>query len=242
MERLDKFVYEKFATSSRSSSQDLIKNGGVMVDGRVITKTGFMVNKQNDIKLVKNLCPYVSRAGYKLEGAIKSFGFDVKGKIALDIGSSTGGFTDFLLQNGIKKVYAVDVGSCQLDEKIKNDNRVVVMENTDIKDVSKQMVSDVNFIVCDVSFISLTKISHKISEFLKPNDCCIVLIKPQFECGKQLAKKYNGIIKDEKIHKMVIEEVKQNFLSVNLKFLKLDFSQIKGGDGNQEYVALFVKI
>ena len=185
----------------------------------VINKAGFLVSGNENIE-VKNICPFVSRAGLKLSGALKDFNVSIKDKIVLDIGSSTGGFTDCALQNGAKKVYSVDVGTSQLDSSLKQDKRVVVMENTDIRTLEKNKVEDINFIVCDVSFISLTKISAKISELLNAGDFMIILIKPQFECGKSEAKKHKGIIKDEKLHKSVVEQVKNDFLIHNINVLE----------------------
>ena len=240
MKRLDLFMVEQNISKSRSQAQDQIRNGDVCVNEKVITKTGFMLKGDEKVE-VNNVCPFVSRAGKKLMGAIQDFGISLKDKVVLDIGCSTGGFTDCCLQNGAKKVYAVDVGSCQLCDKLKNDNRVVVMENTDIRTITKEMVFDINFIVCDVSFISLTKISSKISELLSLGDYFIVLIKPQFECGKTQAKKHKGIIKDEKLHKLAIDTVKNDFLLNNLKILDVKKSCILGGDGNTEFVALCKK-
>lgn len=226
---------------SRKAAQDLIKSGGVFVDQKCVDKCSFIVDDNNVIEIKAQVCPYVSRAGYKLQGAQKDFDIDFNGKIVLDIGSSTGGFTDFCLQNGAQKVYSVDVGSSQLDGSIRANSKVVVMENTDIRNLQKKQVPDINFVVCDVSFISLTLISHKISELLNSGDYGVVLIKPQFECGKVLAKKYKGVIKDEKIHKMVINTVTENFVQNGIDIINVKESQIKGGDGNTEFVALIKK-
>lgn len=241
MQRLDVFMAENKLVNSRRQAQELIKNNGVKVNGIFQNKTGYFVDEKDKIEIVKEICPYVSRAGYKLEGAKESFNLNFNNKIVLDIGSSTGGFSDFCLQNGCKKIYCVDVGTSQLADKIKNNPKVVVMEKTDIREVTKDKVSDVDIIVCDVSFISLTLISHKIYELLNDNGECVVLIKPQFECGKALAKKFKGIIKDAKIHKQCIDNVVDNFAKNGLILQKLAQSKIKGGDGNTEFVALFYK-
>ena len=241
MKRLDIFLVENGICLTRSKANNLIKENNVLVDGNVINKAGFLVSGNENIE-VKNICPFVSRAGLKLSGALKDFNVSIKDKIVLDIGSSTGGFTDCALQNGAKKVYSVDVGTSQLDSSLKQDKRVVVMENTDIRTLEKNKVEDINFIVCDVSFISLTKISAKISELLNAGDFMIILIKPQFECGKSEAKKHKGIIKDEKLHKSVVEQVKNDFLIHNINVLEVKKSCIQGGDGNTEFVALCQKM
>lgn len=241
MKRLDIFLVENNFVESRKQAQDIIKSGGVYVDQKQVIKCSLLVNENNKVEFKGNICPYVSRAGYKLEGAQKSFNINLKDKVVLDIGSSTGGFTDFCIQNGAKKVYAVDVGTNQLHPKLRNNPNIIIMENTDIRTLEKQNVSDINFIVCDVSFISLTLISKKISELLNSKDYGIVLIKPQFECGKNLAKKFKGVIKDEKIHNLVINTIKENFKLYNLNVLQVEQSVIKGGDGNTEFVALIQK-
>lgn len=241
MKRLDIFLVENGTCSTRSKANNLIKENNVLVDGKVINKAGFLVSGNENIE-VKNICPFVSRAGLKLSGALKDFNVSIKDKIVLDIGSSTGGFTDCALQNGAKKVYSVDVGTSQLDSSLKQDKRVVVMENTDIRTLEKNKVEDINFIVCDVSFISLTKISAKISELLNAGDFMIVLIKPQFECGKSEAKKHKGIIKDEKIYKSIIGQITNDFAIHSIKILNVKKSCIQGGDGNTEFVAFCQKV
>ena len=242
MQRLDVFLVESGMTRSRQMAQVLIKSGGVTVDGKVATKCGQMIDQNNSkVEIVGTVCPYVSRAGYKLEGAAKSFGISFANKVVLDIGSSTGGFTDYAIKNGAKKVYSVDVGTNQLDQSLRQNLSVVVMENTDIRNLDKQNVMDIDIIVCDVSFISLTLISQKISELLEQDGLAVMLIKPQFECGKNLAKKHKGIIKDEKIHKLAINQVVENFKTKGLILQQIEESCIKGSDGNTEFVALFKK-
>lgn len=241
MKRLDIFLVESGICKTRSKANNLIKENNVLVDGKVINKAGFLVSGNENIE-VKNICPFVSRAGLKLSGALKDFNVSIKDKIVLDIGSSTGGFTDCALQNGAKKVYSVDVGTSQLDSSLKQDKRVVVMENTDIRTLKKNKVEDINFIVCDVSFISLTKISAKISELTNIGDFMIILIKPQFECGKSEAKKHKGIIKDEKIYKSIIGKITNDFAIHSIKILNVKKSCIQGGDGNTEFVALCQKV
>ena len=241
MQRLDLFLYTKNYVKSRKQAQDIIKDNGVMVDGKIVNKPSFLVDENYCIEITKKLCPYVSRAGYKLEGAKEDFNLDFFDKVVLDIGASTGGFTDFCLQNGAKKVYSVDVGTNQLDISLKNNKKVVSIENMDIRNIDEKNFKDVDVIVCDVSFISLTLISQKIASILKPNCYCIVLIKPQFECGKEIAKKFKGIIKDEKIHKLAIDKVVKNFNQNGLILKNIAKSKILGGDGNTEFVAQFIK-
>ena len=240
--RLDSYLVENNLAESRNKAQQLIINSAVCVNNNIITKNGFLVNENDVIEIVKSVCPYVSRAGLKLEGAIKSFDINLQGKVILDIGSSTGGFSDCALKHGAKKVYALDVGTNQLHPSLIKNEKVVKLENTDIRVLEKNIVEDLNFIICDVSFISLTKISHKISEFLQTGAYAIVLIKPQFECGNTLAKKFKGVIKDEKIHKMIISDIKEDFLSKRLEISKIEKSCIQGSDGNIEYVALLRKL
>ena len=241
MQRLDLYLYINNFVKSRKQAQDIIKNNGVKVNDKIVNKASFLVDENCKIEIIKSLCPYVSRAGYKLEGAKEKFNLDFLDKVVLDIGASTGGFTDFCLQNGAKEVYSVDVGTNQLDEGLKKNKKVVSIENTDIRNVDPNNYRDVDIIVCDVSFISLTLISQKIASILKPNNYCIVLIKPQFECGKEIANKFKGIIKDEKIHKTVIDKVVKNFNENHLILKNLAKSKILGGDGNLEYVAQFIK-
>ena len=241
MQRLDIYLSSSGLCQTRSKASQLIKEGKVSVDGKTITKAGFLILGTEKID-IKDNCPFVSRAGQKLFGAIKDFGLSFDDKIVLDIGSSTGGFTDCALQNGAKKVYALDVGTSQLHPTLRNDKRVVVMENTDIRSLDKSKVSDINFIVCDVSFISLTKISYKISELLPNFGEFVVLIKPQFECGKIIAKKSKGVIKDEKIYKKVQKIIQNDFILHNLQISLIKQSSIKGSDGNTEFVAYGKKV
>lgn len=238
MKRLDVYLVENNIIKSRAKAQELIKNNCVKVNGNIVDKCSYLVEDKDNIEIVNDICPYVSRAGLKLEGACKEFKISMQDKVVLDIGSSTGGFTDYCLKNGAKKVYCIDVGTNQLHNLIKSNKNVVVYENTDIRSLDINLVKDVNFIVCDVSFISLTKISTKIAQVLKNGAMGIVLIKPQFECGKTIAKKHKGIIKDKNIHKIVIDNITKDFLSKNIKILNIKESCITGTDGNVEYVVL----
>lgn len=239
--RLDIFLQTKGYVNSRSKARELIKNGKVLVNDSVAIKCGLDVNDGDKIELL-DVITYVSRAGHKIEGAYEEFNLSFKDLVILDIGASTGGFCDFCLKHGAKKVYALDVGTNQLDRTLKQDKRVVDMQNTDIRNLDLGLVSDMDVFVCDVSFISLTKISNILSKLLDIAKYGVVLIKPQFECGKEIAKKSKGIIKDEKVHKLVIDSVKKDFLSQAIKIEKLTTSKILGGDGNVEYLALVKKL
>lgn len=238
-QRLDFLLKELGYFESREKSQNAIKQGYVKIDNILQTSPAkkFDSLKNHKIQINQDANKYVSRGAYKLEKALKVFDIDVAGKIAIDIGASTGGFSDVLLQNKVKKIYAIDVGKSQLHEKIKSNSNVISMEETDFRSISKSQVQDANLVVIDVSFISILPIVQKLKELFSGEDIEIVsLIKPQFECGKDIARKHNGIIKDKKVHKQVIFDV-LNFWEINgFKVQNLTFSPIKGGDGNVEYL------
>ena len=238
--RLDIYLVEcgKFAT--REKAQLEIKNGSVCVDKMVITKPSFCVDENMTVEVVGEFLKYVSRAGLKIEKAQKEFDIDFADKVVLDVGASTGRFTDFCLQNGAKKVFAVDVGTSQLHEKLRNDKRVECIENTDIRSV-KSLPQTIDIAVCDVSFISLTKIGEAVSGLLECGKHFMALIKPQFECGLKVAKKYHGVIKDEKIHTECIQKVVAYFAGIGFDCVAICQSPIKGGDGNIEFLSYFVK-
>ena len=237
-ERLDVLLFKKGLVSSRKIASDLIKEGKVLVLGEKITKA----SKEffNDVKIeITDLPKFVGRAGLKLERVLDFFNVDVSNKVALDVGSSTGGFTDCLIQRGIRKVYAVDVGTDQLREELKKDNRVVSMEQTDIRSI-KSLPEKIDLIVIDVSFISLKLIIPSVLKFLKENGEVIVLVKPQFEVGKNNLGK-GGIVKDDIARVEVLEKIKEFVNTLSLKLLGEIESPIKGGDGNVEYL-LYLKI
>ncbi len=179
---------------------------------------------------------YVSRGAYKLLGAIEKFGIDLNGKVVLDIGASTGGFSEVCLENGAKKVYALDVGKSQLDKKLKLDKRVVDIENTDFREVSKEVFQDVDFITGDLSFISLRHIFPKIVEIFGASKEICMLFKPQFECGKEFAKKFKGVVLDKKLHKNLLEEFCLYLKGLGFKISGLCYSSIQGKEGNIEYL------
>lgn len=239
MNRLDKELVERGIVKTRSKAQELIKNGNVKCDGNVILKSSFEVDDLATIELTStDTLRYVSRAGLKLEKALQVFNIDLTGKTVMDIGSSTGGFTDCALQHGASKVIAVDVGTNVMDEGLRRDPRIELHEQTNIKDLPSECFKSIDFVVVDVSFISLSKIFEKLSsEKIKVD--IIALIKPQFECGKKIADKFRGVVTDRKIHSQVIENVILSANSFGWYIQNLDISPIKGGDGNVEYISLF---
>ncbi|MGN1318055.1 MAG: TlyA family RNA methyltransferase [Lachnospirales bacterium] len=232
--RLDIFVKEKL-NISRQKSAELIKGSSVRVNGKIILKPSFQIEDTDkvDVSDTDDVLKYVSRGGYKLEKAIELFNIDLKDKICIDIGASTGGFTDCMLKNGAKKVYACDVGSNQLVDILKNDKRVISIENTDIRNLCLNEKAD--FISCDVSFISLKYIIPKARDLVKDNGKCVFLIKPQFEAGREFINK-NGIVKNPKVHKRIIKDLVKCFNENNFYVNSISFSPIKGGDGNIEYI------
>ena len=235
MTRLDKRLLELNLVPSRSKAQELIKSSFVMVNGKVINKPSFEVSDEEITIKENNTLNYVSRAGLKLEHAINEFHIIFKDKNILDIGASTGGFTDCALKHGAKKVVSVDVGTNQLASILKVDARVENLENTDFRDLSHEYFKNIDIITCDVSFISLTKVIEKIYHENIMVDC-IFLIKPQFECGKEIADKYKGIILNKDIHYNILKNMINVMCDYNFNILGLDVSPIKGGDGNIEYI------
>ncbi len=234
--RLDVLVYEKGLASSREKAKALIMEGIVYVKGVRCDKAGTSFDENADIEVRGKKMPYVSRGGYKLEKALKVFPIDLKEKNCMDIGSSTGGFTDCMLQNGASHVWSVDVGRGQLDWKLRNDDRVTSMEKTNIRyvvpeDIGKQM----DFESIDVSFISLTKVLLPARNLLTDHGEIVCLIKPQFEAGREKVGKH-GVVRDPKVHEEVIRKVVEYASSIGLKAEELDFSPIKGPEGNIEYL------
>ena len=239
--RLDTLLKALSLFESREKAQSAIKNGLVKVNGQVCTSASkkFESLSKNQVEIQEEANKYVSRGAYKLEKALEVFQVSAKDKIATDIGSSTGGFSDVLLQNGIKKIYAIDVGKNQLHEKIKSNKKVVSMEETDFRTIKKSQIAGTNLVVIDVSFISILPIIQKLKELFKNSQVQIIsLIKPQFECGKDLAKKYKGVIKDPKLHKQIILQVLSYWQQNGFVIKDITPSPIKGGDGNTEYLLL----
>lgn len=236
--RLDVCVREKM-NISRQKAQELIDNNSVTVNGKIVNKSSFKVDKNDIVEVgdTDKILKYVGRGGYKLERAVKVFDIHING-ICVDIGSSTGGFTDCMLQNGAEKVFAVDVGSNQLADKLRSDTRVISMEDTDIRNANIPLA---DFIGCDVSFISLTKIFGSVYNILKDTGSGVFLIKPQFEAGRENISK-NGIVKNPKVHKRVISNIISNALTNGLYVKELTYSPIQGGDGNIEYLIHINKV
>ncbi len=237
-QRLDVLLFQRSLAQSRSHAQALIMEGVVYVNGQKADKPGTSFKSDVIIDVKKSSMKYVSRGGLKLEAALEYFEIDVSEKIALDIGASTGGFTDCLLQNGAKKVYAVDVGYGQLDWKLRNDSRIVSMEKVNARHMKAEDIPEsIDIIVMDVSFISLTKIITAVIQFLKPGGMLIALIKPQFEVGKGEVGK-GGIIRDENKHNEVINKIKKYVqdLDFNFNIRGVIPSPILGTQGNKEFL------
>lgn len=241
-ERLDILITELGLSASREKARSQIMAGIVFVDGIKIDKPGTKVSTAAKIDIKGDAVPYVSRGGLKLEKALKHFNIDLSNSIAMDIGASTGGFTDCMLKNGAAKVYAIDVGYGQLAWSLRTDHRVVCMERTNIRYVTRETVSDFpDFASIDVSFISLTKVLPVVIDLLSESGRLICLIKPQFEAGKEKVGK-KGVVRDINIHIEVIEKITM-FCINNLKLnvLGLTFSPIKGPEGNIEFLIYLSK-
>ena len=240
-ERLDILLVELGIVESRERAKTYIMAGKVFVDGQRVDKAGEKIARTANIDFRGEKIPYVSRGGLKLEKAIKSFSIDLNNKICMDIGASTGGFTDCMLQNGAVKVYAIDVGHGQLDWKLRNDERVVCMERTNIRYVTPDDLQEpADFSSIDVSFISLTKVLLPVYHLLKSGGEVVCLIKPQFEAGREKVGK-KGVVRDAKVHQEVIEKVMEYAKSIGFAPQHLEFSPIKGPEGNIEYLLHIVK-
>ena len=234
--RLDILLTERGLAESRQKAQGVIMAGHVFVAGQRVDKPGTAVLSDAPIEVRGHALPYVSRGGLKLEKAMKTFPITLTDKICADIGASTGGFTDCMLQNGAKKVFAVDVGNGQLAWKLRQDERVVCMEKTNIRYVTPQDIDDVlDFASVDVSFISLTKVLGPARELLADGGEMVCLIKPQFEAGREKVGK-KGVVRDKSVHEEVIDKVVSFALSIGFSVLHLEYSPIKGPEGNIEYL------
>jgi len=232
--RIDILLAEKGLVESRQKAQALIMGGKVAVNGAVISKAGQGVSPESEI-FIKEGLPYVSRGGLKLEGALDNFKVDVRGLTVMDVGASTGGFTDCLLKRGAKRVHAIDVGKGLIDFKLRNDERVHLIEGRNIRYLKVEEVGEpVDIAVIDVSFISLKKVIPNVKEFLKPGGGILALIKPQFEVGKGEVGK-GGVVRDLEKHRAVIEGVKSFSVEQGLKPLGVSESPIKGAKGNREF-------
>lgn len=241
-ERLDVLLVNKGFFSSRERAKTAIMAGDVYVNGGISDKAGTKIDEEAEITVKNDQCPYVGRGGYKLAKAVGTFGLDLAAKTAMDIGASTGGFTDCMLQNGASKVYSVDVGYGQLDWKLRNDPRVVNMEKVNVRYLEPDTIPDrMDFVSIDVSFISLKLIFPVVRELLKKGGELVCLIKPQFEAGReQVGKK--GIVRDRDVHRQVIENVIIYAVSNGLKPEELTFSPMTGAKGNIEYLLRAVNV
>ena len=235
-ERLDVLLVQRGHAASREKAKAVIMAGCVYVNGQKEDKAGSMFDCAAEIEVRGNTLRYVSRGGLKLEKAMKNFGVELEGKVCMDVGASTGGFTDCMLQNGAVKVYSVDVGHGQLDWKLRNDERVVCMEKTNIRYVTPEDIEEpVDFSSIDVSFISLTKVLTPVKELMKEGAQMVCLIKPQFEAGREKVGK-KGVVRDKKVHEEVIEMVTNHALSLGFIVKGLEHSPIRGPEGNIEYL------
>ena len=234
--RADVILFEKGLVDSREKGKRVIMEGSVFVGNTRVDKPGEKLDEDVEITIKENPNIYVSRGGLKLEKAIDIFNLELLDKVAMDIGSSTGGFTDCMLRNGANKVFAVDVGYGQLDWKLRNDNRVVVMERTNIRNVTRDNIGQgLDFVSIDVSFISLTLVLPVAKSLLEENGEIIALIKPQFEAGREKVGK-KGVIRDENVHLEVIESVMEFCNKINLGVQGLTYSPITGATGNIEFL------
>lgn len=238
MTRIDIELVKRGIFETRNKAQNEIKNKIVYCNNVCITKPAFDVTDTDIIEIKGEKLKYVSRGGLKLEKAIKEFNIDLNDKILIDIGSSTGGFSDCAIQNGIKKVYAIDVGTDQFDKNLRLNNKINLYENTDFRNIDNNIINDANITSIDVSFISVTKLTSKLKELTNLSEI-ICLIKPQFECGKEVSDKYRGVPLNKEVHKSVIERVIKSFKDNNYYINSLTSSPIKGGNGNIEYLAYF---
>ena len=235
-ERLDVLLVNRGLAASREKAKAVIMAGIVYVDGQKEDKAGATFVDTVNIEVRGITLKYVSRGGLKLAKAMSHFGLSLEGKVCMDVGASTGGFTDCMLQNGAVKVYSIDVGHGQLDWKLRNDPRVVCMERTNIRYVTPEDIGEpASFVSIDVSFISLTKVLTPVRELLAENGEIVCLIKPQFEAGREKVGK-KGVVRDPKVHLEVIRAVMDFASSIGFEILHLEFSPIKGPEGNIEYL------
>ena len=235
-ERLDVLLVKRNLAPSREKAKAVIMSGNVYVEGQKEDKPGTTFSEESRIEVRGHALPYVSRGGLKLEKALKNFNVSVEGRVCTDVGSSTGGFTDCMLQNGAKKVFAIDVGRGQLDWKLRQDSRVVCMEKTNIRYVRPEDIGEpVDFSSIDVSFISLTKVLVPIREDLTEDGEIVALIKPQFEAGREKVGK-KGVVREKSTHLEVIRMVTEYAREHGFDVLELEFSPIRGPEGNIEYL------
>lgn len=240
-ERLDILLVKKGIFSSRERARASIMAGQIFIDGQRVDKCGEKVNENSNIDFRGETLPYVSRGGLKLEKAIKSYNIDLTGKTCFDIGASTGGFTDCMLQNGATKVFAIDVGYGQFAWKLRTDPRVVCMERTNVRYVTPEQIGQLgHFASIDVSFISLKKVIEPVVNLLEETGEVVALIKPQFEAGREKVGK-RGVVKEASTHKEVIISIVNYIKEKEFKIIGLQFSPIRGPEGNIEYLVYFTK-
>lgn len=238
-QRLDAYLTEHGFFTSREQAKKAIMAGLVQIDHRPVTKAGTQVAEDlnpDDVIVKGQVCPYVSRGGFKLEKGLKVFDFPVEGRVFADVGASTGGFTDVLLKNGARKVYSIDVGYGQLDWTLRNDERVVNLERTNFRNLEEGVIEEeVDGTVMDVSFISIRKLFPKLKEIMKEGAQGIWLIKPQFEAGREKVGK-KGVVRDPKVHREVLHNVIREAQEAGFTVRGLDRSPIKGPSGNIEFL------
>lgn len=240
-ERLDVLLVKKGIFDSRERARASIMAGEIFIDGQRFDKCGEKVKENSNIEFKGEQLPFVSRGGLKLQKAVKNFNIDLKDKICLDIGASTGGFTDCMLQNGAKKVFSIDVGYGQFAWKLRIDPRVVCMERTNIRYVTLDDVGEYSdFASIDVSFISLKKVVPTVLNLLNDNGCIMALIKPQFEAGRDKVGK-RGVVREKSTHEEVIQSIVKFIEQSECEIIHLDYSPIKGPEGNIEYLVYFTK-
>lgn len=241
-ERLDVLLVRRNLAASREKAKAIIMSGNVFVDGQREDKAGTTFPEEVQIEVRGHTLPYVSRGGLKLEKALKHFDVSVEGKVCTDVGSSTGGFTDCMLQNGAVKVYAIDVGYGQLAWKLRNDERVVCLEKTNVRYITEEQVPDrPEFASVDVSFISLTKVIPPALEVMAENAQMVCLIKPQFEAGREKVGK-KGVVREKSTHLEVILKIMDFAFDNGLNIIGIDFSPIRGPEGNIEYLIMLDRL
>jgi len=235
-ERLDIALFQRGMAPSRQKAREMIEGGAVFVDGSPAKKVSQEVNDLTPIEIRGEILPYVSRGGLKLKKAMELWQLDLRGKVCMDVGASTGGFTDCMLQNGAAKVYAVDVGTGQLHESLRGDPRVIDLEQTNVRDLSPEdLDGPMDFVSVDVSFISLSLVLPAVMLMMAEGGECIALIKPQFEAGKANVGK-KGVVKDGKVHLSVLKNTVELCQNLELTVLGLSFSPVRGPEGNIEYL------
>jgi 23S rRNA (cytidine1920-2'-O)/16S rRNA (cytidine1409-2'-O)-methyltransferase len=240
MIRLDMLLVKKKMFKTRTKAQEAIKTGAIFCNEKKITKPGSSVPIDSKIEIKGKTNEYVSRGGLKLEKAIDVFGLNLKDKTLIDIGSSTGGFTDVALKNKVKKVIAIDVGRNQMVEELKNNDKVFLYEDQDFRTIENSLINDAEIATIDVSFISVVLLLNKLSSIENLTEV-VCLIKPQFEAGKKMVKKHRGIVLNKDLHIKIVKKTIEEFHEFNFTLKDFTASPIRGGSGNIEYLAYFLK-